>query len=322
MSKLAFVVERAIALSRKKYELSVVADWRYRQFFDFLQLSPSYRLAHLIAASKIDRAARPRSADFAAVEATYAAFGDVSRTSFWDWWVSKAQYQFGVSAAPRAKSLLRVDLRQAVTSEMINATHEQLDEFVLVDRPAQGNLATLVLAIPLQNDRKALIKDVAKLIDEAYGKEREQSGIAPYHMIRNKVREQTLIKARQVVWGRAARPNAKLYVIGNITNVSPANWSDPKLKRDKVEGNKRENMEILTSRHLHRAYLLAENAARGKFPSLEPLPPDDARPKFNFVRIQRQLKSYMKYLQGEIELLKDRKPKATKRQTSRGYDVP
>lgn len=322
MSRYADRLERATALSRRKYELSIVADWRYQQFFQFLQLSPSYRLAHLIAVGKIDRTKCVLPTDFETVEATYAAFGDVSRSHFWKWWVNKAQYQFGVSATPKAKPLLKVKLREDVTDAMIKATHEQLDEFVLVDRPAQGNLATLVLAIPLQNDRKALLKEVAKLIDDAYGKERQQSGIAPYHMIRNKMREHTLIKAREVVWGRAARPKAKLFVIGNITKVSPANWSDPELKRDKIEGNKREAMEILTSRHLNRAYTLAENAARGKFPSLDPLPPDDARPKFNYVTIQRQLKAYMVYLKAEIDRREARQTKRAAQQASGQHDTP
>ena len=300
MSNRAKLVEEAVALSQKKYELAVVADWRYRRFYEFLQLSPSYRLANLIAQGKLDRSECVLPTDFELVEATYSAFGDVTRTIFWDWWLKTAQYQFGVSATPRAKSLLRVEMRKEVDDDMIRSTHDQLDEFVLVDRPAQGNLATLVIAIPLQNDRKALLKDISRLIDEAYGKGAAQSGIAPWHMIKNKMREQTLIQARKVVLGRAARPKAKLFVIGNITNVSPANWSDEKLKRDKVEANKRENMEILTSRHLHRAYILAENAARGRFPSLDPLPSDRNRPNFDFVELQNQFKAYMRYLESEV----------------------
>jgi len=306
MNSRAQITERATALSRAKYELSVVADWRYRQFFSFLQISPSYRLAHLIAVGELDRTAQLLPSDFERVEATYRAFGDVSRTQFWNWWLEKAQYQFGVSAAPKAKTLLRVDVRQTVTEEMIATTHGELDEFVLVDRPAQGSLATLVLAIPLQNDRKALLKQVSQLIEAAYGKEREQQGIAPYHMVRNKMREQTLIMAMRVLRARAARPKDKLFVIGNLTNVSPAHWSDVKLKRDKVEANKRENMEILTSRHLHRAYLLAENAARAKFPSLDTLPPDAARPGFDYVQLHQQMKSYIKWAEGKLAKLEVR----------------
>ena len=306
-----------IARSRKKYELAIIADWRYEQFFNFLQLSPSYRLAHLVATGKIDRAARARPADFDLVEETYAAFGDVTNTYFWKWWVERAQFQFGVSVTPRSKPLLTVGTRESVTLAMIQATHEKLDEFVMIDRPAQGNSATLILAIPLHNDRKALLKEVASLIDQEYGKEREQKKIAPYHMTRNKIRQQTLIKAQEVVWGRAARPKAKLFVVGNITNVSPSNWSDPKLKRDKVEANKRETMEALTSRHLNRAYTLAENAARGKFPSLEPLPPDEARPKFNYKRIQMRLIAYMKYLREEMERLKIKDAEEMRRRARR-----
>jgi len=309
MANRAEILERAIWLSRERYELSVVADWRYRHFFQYLQVSPSYRLAHLIAVGRLDRKAQSLPKDFSAVEATYAAFGDVSRTHFWDWWIKTAQYQFGVSAQAQPKTLLRVDLREQVTEETIKSTHAELDEFVLVDRPAQGNLATLVMAIPLQPNRKALLKQVSAMIDAAYGKEREQKGIAPYHMQRNKMREATLKMAMRVLRARAARPKDKLFVIGNLTNVSPSNWSDERLKRDLIEANKRENMEVLTSRHLHRAYLLAENAARGKFPSLEALPNDLARPHFDYQQLHRQFKLYIKWVETEIARYKAKKRK-------------
>ena len=305
MAKKARPGDVTIAIGRKRNKLDVLDDWRYRLFFDFLWLSPSYRLAHLIAVGKRDREKCVLPTDFDVVEATYAAFGSVYRTHFGLWWVRTAQYQFGVSAAPRAKSLLRINRREEVTKDMIRRTHDELDQFVLVDRAAQGNPATLIMAIPLQNDRKALLKQVSTLIEEAFGKEREQHGIASYHMIRNKVREHTLLKARDVVWGKSFAPKAKLFEIGNEANVSPANWSDPKLKRNKVEANKRENMEILTSRHLHRAYLLAENAARGKFPSFDPLPDDPGRPKFNYAPLGRRLRSYGDYVDREAKRIKE-----------------
>jgi hypothetical protein len=100
-------------------------------------------------------------------------------------------------------------------------------------------------------------------------------------------------------------PKAKLFEVGNEADVSPTNWSDPKLKRNKVEANKRENMEIFTSRHLNRAYLLAENAARGKFPSFDPLPDDPGRPKFNYAQLGRRLRSYKEYVIRERKRIDD-----------------
>jgi hypothetical protein len=66
-------------------------------------------------------------------------------------------------------------------------------------------------------------------------------------------------------------------------------------------------MEILTSRHLHRAYLLAENAARAKFPSLDPLPPDTARPGFDYFQLNRQMRAYIKWAEAEIARLEAKK---------------
>ena len=52
-------------------------------------------------------------------------------------------------------------------------------------------------------------------------------------------------------------------------------------------------MEIVTARHLQRAYIIAENAARGRFPCLEPLLEDPARPVFDYPQIGQQLREYI-----------------------------
>lgn len=294
------VLANAIAVSRKRHELSVTSDWRYPRFLDFLQISPSYRLAHLLATDRLKRKRLALPADFSVVEQTYAAFGDVTRTYFWDWWLKAAQYQFGVSLKPEAKVLLKLDLKHEPSADDIEKAKSELSDYLYVDRPAQGNQALMVIALPVHTDRKTMLKAFERLLDENYGSQQKPVGVAPYSIIRNKMRESTLKVALKVLRARAALPNERLFVIGNRTNVSPAQaTTDLKQRTRGEDSDKRKKMEILTSRHLHRAYLLAENAARGRFPSLDPLPNDPHRPSFDYKQLQSQFKEYLKW--GEAE---------------------
>ena len=83
---------RLMLLSQQKYGISVQGDWRHESFFRFVQISPSYHLAHLVATGGVkdltNAAYVPR--DFLDVVKTYEAFGDVWHTDFWNWWVERA----------------------------------------------------------------------------------------------------------------------------------------------------------------------------------------------------------------------------------------
>lgn len=314
----AQVLQNAIAISRKRHELSVTSDWRYPRFLDFLQISPSYRLAHLIAKGAVKRSDQPLPADFQQVERTYAAFGDVTHTYFWDWWLRTAQYQFGVSLKPEARVLLKLNLRQQPTENDIGQAQAELADHLFIDRPAQGNQATIVVALPVHNDRKTMLKAFERLLDQTYGLLGQQEGLAPFSVQRNKMREHTLRMALKVLRARAALPNERLFIIGNRANVSPANMTGEQRSRIDGEGKgKRRQMEIMTIRHLNRAYVLAENAARGLFPSLAPLAEDPHRPVFDYHLLKRQFKDYLRWGEAEkkrLQAIAGKRRKAKKSQ--------
>jgi hypothetical protein len=141
-----------------------------------------------------------------------------------------------------------------------------------VDRPAYGLPATVLVAVPLHGDQKALQRELSKLLDEATNTLGEDIPITPFQFERNKIRSLTLTTAMRVLRARAALPDKRLFVVGNRAKVSLSNVTEEKATRkDRSIADARRSMEILTSRWLHRGYLLAENAARGRFPSLEPL---------------------------------------------------
>ncbi len=288
-----------MARSRTRYEAQIGADWRYPGMFDFLEVSPSYRLAHLLATGEVRRGSIQLPADFDAVEKTYRAFGDVSQTYFWAWWISIAQYQFGVAIPPEPRGLLKLIGGQQPSEQAIGAAKDALLDYLSVDRPAQGQPATMVVALPVLGDRAALFRSLETMLNAAYGSARQPVGVAPFTIIRNKIRKSTVTMARQVLRARAARPKARLFVIGNLTNVSRAHWTNEEQPR-REQGDKRRIMEIMVSRHLHRAYLLAEHAARGQFPSLDPLPDDLHRPNFDFNELKQVYRRHIRWMNAEL----------------------
>ena len=296
---------KAWAISKSRYERIIDKNWRYKQFFNYLQISPSYRLAHLIAKGKIDRNTLSLPEDFELVEATYSDFGNVWRTIFWDWWVKTAQYQFNLSIPPAPTMLMSLNRGQNFNGTVIARTQRALENCLSIDRMAQGNPATAVLSIPIHSDRDSILKEVSSILDRLYKHASETKTFANYTLESNKIRKATTDHARDVVLAHAARPKDPLFVIGNLTKVSPTNVTDPRVKRSEVSDARR-LMEIMTSRHIHRAHVLAENAARGKFPSLEPLAEYDKIPKFDFFKLQRQFISYGNWLKSERDKIKVR----------------
>lgn len=274
-------------ISLKKYDVCAEVDWRYPQFYDWLQVSPSYRLAHLIATNKLNPAELSLPSDFDKVRATYEAFGDVYQTYFGEWWFKTAQYRFGAPVNLSAKIISGVGSGQTIDSKTFDHIKSALDEYLHVDRIQQAKPSTLLIALPLSGSKNQIIQSLTKIIEEQFDDRVSKHKVTNWRLVQNKIRENTLTIAMRVFVKRCEKPDAPLYVIGNKSRFSPHNITDSSTRNRAQIADLRRNMETLTSRHLHRAYLLAENAARGKFPSLDALPEDNNRPKFDYHR-QRQ----------------------------------
>ena len=304
-------LEKLIAISGKRYGLQIKADWRYEQFFNFLQVSPSYLQAHHIAIGKIDRSSIKLAKDFDVVEKTYTAFGEVWNTDFWTWWVKRAQYQFGISVTPTVHSIASVAVGETATDVVVSKAQSEIEQYLLADRLAEGTPASLVVAVPLHGDRRQIVKQFTEMLDKVYDAKEHKRGIASYQVTRNKMREQTLKNAMRVLRAKSALPNKKLFQVGNRSKIALAYVTDE--SKPMFDYDKRRLMEILTSRQLHFAYLLAEHAARGIFPSIDKLPEDEARPAFNYVVLQRQFRNYIKWLEDKIAKMKRKLAKSERK---------
>lgn len=315
------ISRETLALSQRRYARAMGSKWRYMEFFNFLQISPSYRLAHLVATGEIDRNSAILPNDFDLLEKTYAAFGDVNRTYFWEWWITTAQYEFRESFPPTPRTILKLDLEQDAADEVISGAQAALADYVNVDRMAQGSSATLIIALPLHADRKSMLQNLNKLLDQAYAEGDRSIAIARWEIIRNKMRKSMIYKARQVLRSRASYPDEPLASIGERTRVSPKNASESHGK-GKGASDARRLLQILTSRHLNRAYVLAENAARGRFPSLDPLPEDNGRPQFDYKGLNREIAAHGRWLEGELDRLSEINERQEARRLARRTQRP
>ena len=287
-------------LSKEKYGLDVETNWRHRSFFEFLQISPSYRLAHRVATGDvIDLTKEARvPPDFLDVVKTYEAFGDVWRTDYWTWWVRRAQYHFGSRVAPQVHQLVMLQPGKDSDQQTFDEACERLDQYLSSDREVEGKPGSLVLAIPLQADRKTILKEISKQVDEALRALTPDQASAKLEFLANKVRFKTLDDARRVAWARAAMPKKPLYVVGNRVAIARAYVTDEKAK---LRGdNRRDLMVIVTSRHLHRALVFSENAARGRFPC----DAEVACTPFDYKELRAAIISHRNWMETELARLK------------------
>lgn len=286
-----------LASSQRRYERLLPMEWRYREFFFFLSVSPSYRLARLIKTGKIDRSTAKLPQDFAVIEATYEAFGDLTQTFFWEWWVKTAQYPFQEKVQHEPCTLLKLNSEEHASDKEITVAQTKLAEYIKLDRLAQGNPATLVIAVPLHANRKIIMQNINQELDQAYADGNHSVSVAKWTVLRNKLHHTTVHWARVVLRSRAYYPDEQLFKIGTRANFSP----ELQTAIESGDADAKRLMQILTSRHLHRAYLLAENAARGRFPTFEPLPEDEGRPGFDYRILGEELLAHNLWLRKKRE---------------------
>lgn len=289
-----------VRLSKEKYGLEVQADWRHRSFFEFLQISPSYRLAHRIETGGVTDLTKESGVppDFLDVLKTYEAFGDVWRTDYWTWWVRRAQYQFGKRVVPRVHRLAMLHPGTNSDEQTFDEVCQRLDQYLSSDREVEGKPGSLVLAIPLRADRKAILKEISKQVDEALIALGPDQAGAKFGFLANKTRFKTLDDARRVAWARAAMPKKPLYVVGNQVAIAAEYVTDEKVK---LRGDNRRNlMVIVTSRHLQRALVFSENAARGRFPC----DAEVACTPFDYKELREAIISHRSWIETELARLK------------------
>jgi hypothetical protein len=208
-------------------------------FFDFLMVSPSFQLAHMLRTHGLPKdESIVLPPDFDRVLGIYDLCGNIYETDFEDWWEE------------RGRDLLRSNSDNgtliAYPADLTQPTNKLIDEFTAFIRQAKAD--------------------------------REDKKLPAIKFLTNKVRISALHARLALVndKGRIERKTGKKisnWRLGVEVKIK-SKWADELLN---IEKNTNDNLEarttlgILVSKHLKEALYLAENAARGIFPLLDPI---------------------------------------------------
>lgn len=266
-------------------------DWRYRYFFQFLQMSPSYWAVHR---QRRGERVVTLPADLNVVARVYDDVGDVFNTYFLDWWLKRGRRAFGRTMRPVAVQSLWQGMSGAFD---LGSFHQRFDDGWNGSPIGKADVPLLILSVPLAGSKTDTLRQVKEQLAamEALRLKFDAQSVK-YHVLANKMREKTLGDARKVLRARLAQPKWQLWRLGNAVKLAQHYATDPTAKATGNVGHSREMMAIVISRHLHRAHLFAENAARGIFPSLSPTESVD----FDIPSQRAWLKGYLKYIEAEL----------------------
>lgn len=268
-----------------------VAAW-----FEFLRFSPSYELARRYRAGEISPNTK-LPADFDTVLAVYDDLGNVS-WGMADWWLGGASRQFGQGGKKPSVVGLGTASRDNPEFEKITTNVERYRQTEWV---AQGERTVMVLAIPVGLPKAQTAKQVALLMDEYPAEERILSPQAPKYQITGKKLDwDSIYRYRRCLDAKADLASATLWQIGLRANLSStytkllSALDEPPEKQTEY----RQALKILTSRGLYRGHMIAENAARGIFPTYSTC--QDAVP-MDWERVRRQREILATDAIGDVE---------------------
>ncbi len=226
----------AITFGDKWRQLNHLPTIEHHLFFQYLLISPSYYQASLIrkgAKNAAGKSALPK--DMERVLGVYDLVGDIYLTPFEVWWESTGCNLFYSGEASK----------------------------------------TLTLSLDLTNTKQAILEQVEKRLDEAYA--RRAKGSAPkLSLLNNKVRAFSLFEKVRIVDEKASSfedgnerlENWKIAIIANLETKWRKGLTLTS-KRTAKNQQAREYLGMLVSKNIAEALVVAENAARGQFPSKE-----------------------------------------------------
>ena len=255
--------------------------------FEYLRLSPTYELARKSRFGKLTAAQkRMLPDDFDLVLKTYDEYGDVSQISFANWWAKTGINLYGSEyIKPQVRQIANIDKDEEYEPGFAKALEQYFKSF----RKHEGSGQALILAIPLGMPKRAILKEVSKMINRTGVTVPPKAQKAKRSLTAKRLRSPPLFIGLNLLWAKAQNPDWVNWRLGVAANVSPKNTEGLDLNAKKASAktaDQRINLTVLTSRALKKAQYIAENAARGRFPDPKPI----ALPDFNFEDIYRRMK--------------------------------
>lgn len=248
----------------------------FQLMFEFLLVSPSYELARRERAGLLAEEERARlPEDFAQVLATFDLLGDVNFKLFRQWWLDRGLRVFGNPySKPKLHEVAHLASGQETDLALLTSC---VQERLVEQRQSEGLSPALIVSLPLSAKRADVMRMVRKLLDgykESDGGNRAEPKI---RLQGERFHPNAMLKGLRLLWFKAARPEWENWRLGAKTRLSDSYSGvlDPQAPRrasTSIEMDDRIILGKITHRALVRFELIAENAARGRFPCTDPVP--------------------------------------------------
>lgn len=257
-------------------------------WFHFLRLSPSYQLATRFRANGLNEEDKQRlPVDFDDVLKTYDDFGDVWASDYHIWTRDKWRKLFDANIVmPQAKTLGLLSEGQIECNDQLETN---LKLYFEQYRPTIGYPMTIIMTLPIIGNKKRIMGEVELILDRYEGFIKNSPPVRPvakpkYALLINKVRDRVIKLSHQIILTKASYPDYKMWQIAIRLKLNPTQTEKIKLfeqqkAKAKAEGKKIDGLfepaeeklliNAVMGRYIRHAYLLAENAARGKFPCID-----------------------------------------------------
>ena len=232
-------------------------NYKHEYMFYYLMISPSYWLAHrqVHLNESIPESELPD--DFDNVLTMYKKCGDVYSKHFIEWW-------------------------------------DQTGKDLFADKNTKDRI---LISIDPTKPKQELLDDFMELLERLDSREKKIPSEKIQFQV-NKIRLSSLHNRYQLVLAKAEFFQNKikkeqLWKLAKYIGINSTKTKEIRLNSKKTSANleTRTYLSILASKNLSDALCIAENAARGKFPSLEPI---KNGLKFDYLTIKKQQDLYAK----------------------------
>ncbi len=239
-------------------------------FYQFLQISPSYRAAHM----HVEHGeSEPNQYDFNRVLITYRDFGDVWANDYQTWWANSAHKKFDLTKKPEPETIFKLNTITAREFNdidtpylnLITRNDDSMYEYLTEKHLENGFPNLAVIAVPLDGEQAEIEANVIKLLRAEWAKTNVKKATSKYRFIKNKIRSLTLEKCIYSVHQRALNLDD-----GDRSLLTLGDQITEKFEHSEHRGSlvttSGASLRSQTSNMLAKTLNIAENAARGEFP--------------------------------------------------------
>ena len=191
---------------------------------------------------------------------------EFSNFTFKKWWLIQGADIFGHRITPLPISLTSVPHHTDLNRNEFN---QVLDDYLDVQRKEDGMTGFMLMAIPLNGDKKTLLSSINDLIEKQDIKPIKKPGETLFELQKGKQYAKLPIGLR-LLWTKALNPEIELWrlaLLADTTNKHEKKVLNLNMKQHTDESKiVSEYLASKTSVNLKESIVIMENAARGRFP--------------------------------------------------------